>query len=73
MALDKIFEQTQNLPNIPKVVQELMDHFNDPDSNADVISKKVQMDQVISAKVLRLAIQRDMGPAEKLPQLILLW
>ncbi|MCP5207829.1 MAG: HDOD domain-containing protein [Hahellaceae bacterium] len=43
-----------------------MDHFNDPDSNADVISKKVQMDQVISAKVLRLGNSARYGAGRKI-------
>lgn len=55
MSLQDIFAETQNLPNIPKVVQELIQNFNNPDINADEIAKKIQMDQVISAKVMRLA------------------
>lgn len=55
MSLQDIFAETSNLPNIPQVVQELIANFNNPDVDADDISKKIQMDQVISAKVMRLA------------------
>ncbi|WP_156491749.1 HDOD domain-containing protein, partial [Oleiphilus sp. HI0123] len=51
MSLESLFKGSPNLPNIPKVVQELIKQFNDPHSNVDEISKKIQMDQVLSAKI----------------------
>ncbi|WP_369600518.1 HDOD domain-containing protein [Hahella sp. SMD15-11] len=65
MSLERLFDQVHNLPNIPKVVQELIDNFNNPDVNADAISKKLQMDQVLSAKVLRLANSARYGAGRK--------
>lgn len=56
-----IFEQTQQLPHIPRVVQELMQSFQDEDVNVDEISKKVAMDQALTAKVLRLANSAHYG------------
>ena len=50
MSMDKLFDEIHNLPNIPKIIQELIDNFNNLKVNADQISKKVQMDQLISAK-----------------------
>lgn len=66
MSLESLFSETHNLPNIPKVVQELIENFNNPDVNADDISKKVQMDQVISAKVMRLANSARYGAGRKI-------
>jgi len=37
MSLESLFNETHNLPNIPKVVQELIENFNNPDINADDI------------------------------------
>ena len=55
MPLETLFSHVHNLPNIPKVVQELISNFNNPETDANDISNKIQMDQVISAKVMRLA------------------
>jgi HD-like signal output (HDOD) protein len=55
MNMALIFEETQQLPHIPRVVQELMQSFQDEDVDVDEISKKVAMDQALTAKVLRLA------------------
>ncbi|MFY0700797.1 MAG: HDOD domain-containing protein [Bermanella sp.] len=55
MNLANLFEHSQNLPNIPKVVQELIETFNQSDFNMDEIAKKISLDPVLTAKVLRLA------------------
>lgn len=55
MNLSSIFDQNQNLPNIPKVVQELIETFNQSDFDMDEIAKKISLDPVLTAKVLRLA------------------
>jgi len=65
MSLASLFNETPNLPSIPKVVQELIKQFNDPNSNSDDISKKIQMDQVISAKIMRLANSARYGAGRK--------
>lgn len=61
MNMALIFEQTQQLPHIPRVVQELMQSFQDEDINVDEISKKVSLDQALTAKVLRLANSAHYG------------
>lgn len=61
MNMASIFEQTQELPHIPKVVQELIQSFQDEDIDVDAISKKVSMDQALTAKVLRLANSAHYG------------
>lgn len=54
-TMEALFAQTQHLPNIPKVVQELIETFDKSEINTDEITKKISMDQALSAKVLRLA------------------
>ena len=66
MSLESLFKESPNLPNIPKVVQELIEQFNDPHSNVDEISKKIQMDQVLSAKIMRLANSARYGAGRKI-------
>lgn len=55
MNLDEIFSKAQSLPSIPKVVQELIQSFENDDFDMDDIAKKISLDQVLSVKVLRLA------------------
>jgi len=55
MNFDTLFQQQHALPTIPKVVQELINSFNDEDVSVDEISRKLVADQVLSAKILRLA------------------
>lgn len=55
MDLNELFSKAQELPSIPKVVQELIESFQNPDFDMEDISKKISFDQVLSAKVLRLA------------------
>ncbi|MFA9274965.1 MAG: HDOD domain-containing protein [Candidatus Aquirickettsiella gammari] len=55
MNFDALFQQQAALPTIPKVVQEVIDSFNDDNVSIDDISRKLAADQVLSAKILRLA------------------
>ena len=61
MQISELFEQTHKLPNIPKVVQELIDTFNQEDVDMEVIAEKIAMDPVLTAKVLRLANSAHYG------------
>ena len=61
MNMSTIFAQTKQLPHIPKVVQEIMDSFRDENVDTYEISKKVAMDQALTAKVLRLANSAHYG------------
>ena len=61
MNMATIFAESQQLPHIPRVVQELIESFRDEDIDADVISEKVAMDQSLTAKVLRLANSAHYG------------
>lgn len=61
MSMATIFAESHQLPHIPKVVQELIDSFRDEDVNVDDISKKVSLDQSLTAKVLRAANSAHYG------------
>ncbi len=56
MELASIFDSSKQLPNIPKVVQELIESFKDEDSiDIDDIADKISKDPILTAKVLRVA------------------
>jgi len=55
MNLDALFQQQNALPTVPKVVQEVIESFNNDRVSIDEIVKKLAADQVLSAKLLRLA------------------
>ena len=55
MDLDDLFARASELPSIPEVVQELIQHFDDDSVDAVDIAEKISMDQMLTAKVLRLA------------------
>ena len=55
MNLDALFQQPQALPTIPKVVQELIQSFNNEDVSVGEITRRISADQVLSARLLRLA------------------
>lgn len=61
MQIAELFEQTHKLPNIPKVVQELIDTFKQEDVDMETIAGKIAMDPVLTAKVLRLANSAHYG------------
>lgn len=66
MPLEKLFSQVFNIPSIPKVVQELIDNFNSDNSDTRDIARKLQMDQALSVKVLRLANSARYGAGRKI-------
>ena len=66
MELNYLIDNAQRLPNIPKVVRELMESFGDDDINTDVIVKKISADQVLTAKLLRVANSAYYGGNRKI-------
>lgn len=64
-SMQKIFDHVLEMPSISKVVQELIESFNDPRANVDAVAKKIRMDQALSAKVLRLANSARYGTGRK--------
>jgi hypothetical protein len=65
-----LFEQASGrLPMVPKVVQELIESFHKTDINIDEISDKVGHDQVLTARVLRLANTARFGGSRRVGSL----
>lgn len=69
MSLEKLLSRIYDLPSIPKVVQDLISSFNSKTADAAVISRNVQSDPVIAAKVLRLANSVRYGAGRKVASL----
>ncbi|WP_045224551.1 HDOD domain-containing protein [Methyloterricola oryzae] len=60
-TLEEMFAHTQNLPTVPEVVLELIKSFDDPQADGKQIAKKIAMDQVLVARVLRMANSARFG------------
>lgn len=65
MEINDLLKQTDNLPNVPEVVRELMQALSDPDADYNVIAEKVAQDQTISLKILRLVNSAHFGLTRK--------
>lgn len=65
MPLKPLLDNAQQLPSIPKVVQELIESFGDDDVNIDHVAKKLAADQTLTAKVLRMANSARFGGNRK--------
>jgi HD-like signal output (HDOD) protein len=63
--LQNLIDNAQKLPNIPKVVQELIENFGDENVSNDAIAKKISADQVLTIKVLRAANSAHYGGNRK--------
>ena len=65
MHVQQMLEQADRLPSIPKLVQELLQALDDPNADAAKIAAKLQLDQALTAKVLRLANSSFYGGTRK--------
>ena len=63
--IDDLFEQTQNMPMLPKVVQEVMQLLNADNGDVKTLVDKINYDQVLSAKVLRISNSAYFGRSGK--------
>jgi len=63
--IDDFFEQTQNMPMLPKVVQEVMQLLNADDVDVGTLVDKINHDQVLSAKILRMSNSAYFGRSGK--------
>lgn len=61
MKLEAVFDHIGQLPTVPSIVQELIASFDRDDIDVASLASKVGKDQVISAKVLRLANTAHFG------------
>ncbi len=61
MDLNHLIANAQHMPNIPKVVQELIESFSDDNVSSEEVSSKLNKDQAMTAKVLRMANSAKYG------------
>ena len=54
-AMDALFGKITQRPLLPNMLHELMQDFSDDSARIEDIARKIAMDQVISAKVLKMA------------------
>lgn len=66
MNIKDLIDNAQKLPNIPKVIQELIESFGDDGVSNDAIAKKISADQVLTIKVLRAANSAHYGGNRKI-------
>ncbi len=66
MALRELINNAQQLPQLPKIVQELIESFNDDDVDINAITKKIASDQALTAKVMRAANSAHYGGNRKI-------
>ncbi|UUZ50099.1 HDOD domain-containing protein [Massilia sp. B-10] len=55
MTLESLLQNPNALPTAPKVVEELISSFENPDVSVEEIALKLSLDPVLAAKLLRLA------------------
>lgn len=55
MTLEALLHHPNALPSAPKIVEQLISSFNNDDVSVDEIARKLSLDPVLSAKLLRLA------------------
>ncbi len=54
VKMNSLFQQVNKVPQIPEVVQLLINQFNQPEVDLKEVAQNVEQDQLISLKVLRL-------------------
>jgi HD-like signal output (HDOD) protein len=59
------FEQTHNMPMLPKVLQEVMELLATDDVDIKPLADKINHDQVLTARVLRMANSAYFGFSRK--------
>lgn len=62
----EFIEKIHDLPNIPKVIQELIESFNHDDMDSSELAKKISHDQILSLKILRMANSTFYGHSRKI-------
>jgi len=59
--LNHLISNAQHMPNIPKVVQELIKSFGEDNVDSCEVAEKLSKDQAMTAKVLRMANSSKYG------------
>ncbi|OUL98230.1 HDOD domain-containing protein [Variovorax sp. JS1663] len=54
-ALDQLFAENHTLPTVPKVVRDLIEVLANENASLSQVARKIEADQVLTARMLRLA------------------
>jgi HD-like signal output (HDOD) protein len=65
MSFDHLFDSATRLPSIPKIIQELIQSFDNPDADMKQIANKIALEPVLTAKLLRTANAAHYGLPRK--------
>lgn len=66
MTLDELFADSHLLPTVPKVVFDLIELLRDEDASINLVARKLELDQVLTARVLRMANSPYFGVRRKI-------
>lgn len=56
MHLDDLFANLHQLPNVPKVAQDLIVQFDNPNTSIEAVARNIACDPVISAFLLPVSV-----------------
>jgi HD-like signal output (HDOD) protein len=66
MTLDQLFADSHLLPTVPKVVFDLIELLRNENAAIPVVARKIELDQVLTARVLRMANSPYFGVRRKI-------
>ena len=66
MDLNHLISNAQHMPNIPKVVQDLIESFGNDNVDSTEVAEKLNKDQAMTTKVLRMANSSKYGGHRKI-------
>ncbi len=66
LTLEKLIESVEDMPSLPQVVTEIIRISEDPNSTPQDVQKLLAQDQVLTAKILRLANSSFYGFARRI-------
>ena len=69
MSFEQLFANAARLPTIPKVLQEIILSFGNPDIDMDIIAKQIAHEPVLTAKLLKVANSARYGSPRKIASL----
>jgi hypothetical protein len=66
MTLDELFANDESLPTVPKVVSDLMEMLRDDEVPFAAVAHRIELDQVLAAKVLQMVNSPFFGLRRKI-------
>jgi len=65
-SIDELFAESHSLPTVPKVVRDLIEVLSNDNATLSQVARKIDVDQVLTAKMLRLANSPYYGVRKKI-------